>query len=58
MDHGNNADRVDRYLAWRTVNALESISAAMWGIYTLALVLWIFYCAQGLITALWPEGDK
>lgn len=57
MDDGRNTDRVNEFMAWRTVRALEGIEQVLYSFYILALCVWIWYCASGLLEILWPK-DK
>lgn len=53
MDNGNQADRVDQYLAWRTVNALETIAFVMDYFYRVFLWACLVYL---FIYYVWPKG--
>lgn len=52
MEHGNQADRVDQYLAWRTVHALETIANVLECFYYVSMWAVIMYCLYMIVKTL------
>jgi hypothetical protein len=54
MDNGNQADRVNNYLAWRTTRAIEGVEMVLNSIF---YMLFLMYAVL-LISYLWPRGER